>query len=108
MKVSNEEIISIKRKLQEHEKRLEHLENLTKGKTRAVASGRRSIIDHLTRLKLEGFFDRPNTTKEILEKLAQEGYHYPHASLTEPLQRAIRQGILGRTKKNKVWAYSKR
>ena len=104
----DEEIIEIKKNLEEHEKRIENLEKLFKTGGKKALTQRKSIFDHLTHLKSEGFFDQPQTLKEIAEKLAQEGYHYPQQSLTEPLQRAIRQGVLGRIKKNRRWAYCKR
>ena len=104
----NEEIMGIKKKLEEHEKRIGDLENLIKGRGKRAVTKKESILDRLTNLKSEGFFDQPQTAKEIMEKLAQEGYHYPQQSLTEPLQRAVRRGVLGRIKKNKKWAHCKR
>lgn len=110
--MTDNEIMEIKNLLEQHEKRIESLENLIKGKSRRAVASRKSIIDHVTHLKAEGFFNEPKTVKEIVEKLAHEGYHYPQQSLTEPLQRAVRQGILGRIKKkiknNMIWAYCKR
>ena len=106
--MANEETIEIKKKLEEHEKRIASLENLIKAKGKRVVTKRKSITDHLIHLKFEGFFDQPKTVKEIIEKLAQEGYHYPDRSLADPLRRAIRQGILGRMKRDKLWAYCKR
>jgi len=108
----NEEILEIRKTLKEHDKRLGSLESLAKGKDKRAIVKKKSILDHLISLKSEGFLDQPKTTKEIIEKLAQEGYHYPSESLTEPLQRAVRQGILGRIKKKvegkTIWAYCKR
>ena len=106
--MANEEIVEIKKKLAEHAKRIEDLENLVQAGSKRVAVKRKSISDHLTHLKSEGFFDQPQTTKEIVERLAQEGYHYLPQSLTWSLQRAIRQGVLGRIKKSGKWAYCKR
>lgn len=106
--VPSEEIIEIKKKLEEHEKRIENLEKLFKRRGKKVITKRKSIFDHLTYLKSKGFFDQPRIVKEIVTKLAQEGYHYPSSSLTEPLQRATRQKVLGRIKKSGKWAYCKR
>lgn len=104
----NGEIPEIKKQLENHEKRIEDLENLIRGRPKRAVTKRKTILDHLTHLKSEGFFDQPKMTREIIEKLASEGYHYPHESLTGPLQKAVRQGLLGRIKKNKNWAYCRR
>jgi len=106
--MTNEEIVEIKKQLEEHEKRIESLENLFKSKGKRIITRRKSITDHLNHLKSEDFFDQPKTTQEIIDRLAYEGYHYRQQSMTEPLQRAVRQEILGRVKKNKIWAYCKR
>ena len=98
----------INKRLEDHERRIKNLEQLVKGKNKRIFTKRKSIFDHLTHLKSEGFFDQPKNLKEIVEKLAQESYHYPQQSLTEHLQRAVRQGVLGRVKKDKKWTYCKR
>ena len=105
---TSKEIIEIQRKLKEHEKRIETLENLVKGTEKRSATETKSIFDHLTHMKSEGYFDQPKTLREIVERLAREGYHYPQQSLTEPLQRAVRQRVLGRMKQDGKWAYCKR
>lgn len=105
---SNEEITKIKKKLEEHEKRIEDLEKSFKSGRKKLVTKRKFIRDHLTYLKSEGFFDEPRIVKQIVEKLAEEGYHYPPESLTASLQRTIKKGVLGRIKKNGKWAYCKR
>ncbi|MEM4258592.1 MAG: hypothetical protein QXL17_05510 [Candidatus Thermoplasmatota archaeon] len=98
----------IMKKLENHETRIKNLEKSMKNKPKKDLQKRKSIFDHLIELKSGGFFNKPKNLKEIVEKLAQVSYHYPQQSLTEPLQRAVRQGILGRVKKEKKWAYCKR
>ena len=106
--MSIKEIVEIKKTLENHEKRIKNLENLLmSGKKKAVSS-RKSIIDHLDYLKSDGFFNEPRTLKEIVDRIAQESYHYPQTSLTDPLKRAVRQQMLGRIKKDGKWAYCKR
>jgi len=105
---TNNEIIEIKKKLEEHDKRIEKVERFVSGKRNRAAKVRKSILDHLVEFKSDGFFNDPRFLKEIVEKLAQEGYHYRVQSLTEPLQRAVRRGVLGRIKKEGKWAYCKR
>ena len=102
------EIMEIKKTLEEHEERIKELEKLGKDEVKKVPIKRESIPDHLNYLKSEKFFDQPKFTMEIMERLAQEGYHYPLQSLTHPLQQAVRKGTLGRIKKEKKWAYCKR
>lgn len=105
---SDEEIKQIIKKLEDHERRIENLEKLVKGGAKKVIPERKYISDHFTFLKSEGFFDQPRTITEIVEKLAKEGYHYSPQSVTAPLQRAVRKGVLGRIKKENKWAYCKR
>ena len=103
-----QETHQVNKKLKELEKRIETLENALRPKRKRTITGKKSILDHVEFLKSEGFFDQPKTLKEIVERLAQESYHYRQQSLTNPLQRAVRQGMLGRIKKNRKWAWCKR
>jgi hypothetical protein len=102
----NENILT--KKFGELEKRISALEMLAGSKTTSKKTSKISILDHLNNLKSKAFFDDTRTVKEITEKLAEKGYHYPGDSLSHPLQIAIRKGILGRIKKNGIWAYCKR
>lgn len=107
--MSNEEILeTLKRKLEDHEKRITQLEKPPTRKERRVSAKGRTILDMLDQLKVEGFFDQPKFLGDIVTKLAEEGYHYPQSSLTRPLQRAVRDRMLGRLKKNGKWVYVKR
>lgn len=104
-----DELTEIKRKLVDHEKRIKKLEGPDKViKKKKTTKKKESILDRLSRLKSQGFFNQPKFVNEIVEKLATEGYHYPPQSLTWSLQKAVRDGLLGRIKKEKKWAYCKR
>ncbi|MBM3118962.1 MAG: hypothetical protein FJ006_05325 [Chloroflexi bacterium] len=104
----------LRKKLEDHERRIVKLEEACMPMEKNVSarkagvSKRLSIFDWLKQLKSEGFFDRPRFSTDIVARLAEKGYHYPPQSLTEPLQRAIKQKVLGRLKKNGIWAYVKR
>jgi|YelNatPaOPRAMG01_1025707.scaffolds.fasta_scaffold294349_2 ppGpp synthetase/RelA/SpoT-type nucleotidyltranferase len=102
------EIEEIKNKLADHEKRIKILEGYEIPEKKGRVKEKESILDRLCRLKSQGFFDQPKLLNEIVKKLATEGYHYRPQSLTSPLERAIRSGILGRVKKENKWAYCKR
>lgn len=103
---SNDEIIEIKKKLETHEKRIKYLEELISGKGKKVIKKSKSIIDHLIKLKSDGFFNQPKTLNEIIARMAKMGYHYKSkSSLSDPLQRAVRQGILERDRPEKNWVY---
>lgn len=108
MDIKNE-IIEIKRRLDELEARINKSGNLeNKDEFDHSENKNLTIMDHINRLKCDGFFNEPKTLKEINEKLSQEGFHYLPQSLTSPLQRAMRKKVLGRVKKGDVWAYCRR
>lgn len=101
----------IKKILDNHEKRISELEKKLVGsikKPKESVAERKTISGHLEYLKSEGFFDQPKKSQEIVEKLAQEGFHYAPQSLTWSLQKAVQKNVLGRVKKEKKWAYCKR
>lgn len=60
----------------------------------------------LARLKQEGYFDTPRTLSEIRAKLAAIGHHRKRESLTNPLARAARSGLLIRVREAGRWRYS--
>ena len=64
-----------------------------------------SLIEHL---KQENFFDNQRNLKEIQKELEKLSYHYAVTSLTNPLQRLVRQRVLGRILLKGKWAYVKR
>lgn len=107
--MSNEKIINaIKKQLEDHEKRITQLEKPLTRKGKGTSAKGTTILDMLAGLKADGFFDQPKLLADIVNKLAEEGYHYPQTSLTKPLQRAVRGKMLGRVKKEGKWAYCKR
>ena len=91
--------------LEDHEKRLQRLEDLLpKGKKLTVP--KTGIVALFQTLKDEGFFSQERVPKEILHRLAEKGHTYKRVeSLTHPLQRATKQGILNRKKKEAGWVY---
>lgn len=104
-------IEELEKVLQDHEKRIKKLEassNTSNMQKQKPANGRKSITDLLVELKDEGFFDEPKRVNEIVEKMAENGHHYPGSSLTEPLLRAVKNRVLGRLKKEGQWGYVKR
>lgn len=104
-------IEDLKKILDNHEKRISKLEKkfeVSSQKLKKSVVERKTILDHLEYFKSEGFFDQPKKSQEIVEKLAQEGFHYPPQSLTWSLQKAVQKKVLGRIKKDKKWAYCKR
>ena len=103
-----DDIKKISKRVENHEKRIQRLEELAKVKRGRISSKKKSVLDHVIDLKSEGFFDNPQTLSDIVHRLAEKSYHYPQTSLTEPLQRAVRQGVLGRLKRDGKWAYCKR
>lgn len=101
----------LKKTIKDHEKRISKLESMiteSSGKSKKTTGKRKSIIDLFVELKDSKFFNKPQFLNQIVDKLAEMGYHYSASSLTEPLQRAVRQRILGRIKKDGKWAYVSR
>ena len=54
------------------------------------------------------FFNTPKTLKQIVQELGRLGHYYKSTSLTNPLQRLIRQKKLGRIGKKGKWQYVSR
>lgn len=106
--MSEKDFQEIKKILDDHERRISNLENPLISKKKMATNAKTTIIDRFSHLKDEGFFDQPKFMPEIIKRFAEEGYHYPPSSLTAPLQRAVRQRILGRLKKENKWGYVKR
>jgi len=99
----------VRNALAELDKRITELEKRMPSQERPVRkTTKTSILDLLMQLKSDGFFDEPKSLKQIVDKLAENRYHYAQESLTAPLQRAVRKGLLGRIKKDDKWAYAKR
>jgi len=92
------------------EKKLESSkpDSTSKSKSKKVSRKPKSLTSLIIELKDSGYFDKPKTVREITEKLQQQGWHYPHASLTHPLQRLLRKRAIGRIAVKGKWAYVKR
>ncbi|MEX0763738.1 MAG: hypothetical protein WEC35_05540 [Nitrosopumilaceae archaeon] len=106
-----EELENIKKILKDHEKRILEIESIGKkpiGKINKQLGKRKTISDLLMELKQSSFFNQPRFVSDIVEKLAENGYHYSGESLTYALLEAVRTKSLGRIKKEKKWAYVKR
>lgn len=95
----------IQKILENHEQRISKLEDVLKKEPRKAVRKKKSITDLFIELKEEGFFKQPRYLKDIVDKLASRGYYYQQSSLSAPLQRAVRNRILGRIKREGKWAY---
>ena len=103
------EIDKIKKILNKHDKRIGKLENLSSTSfKRKKKKEKKSITDLLIEVSSEGFFDKPKTRKEIVEKFGELGSIYDGGSLNYPLLQAIKSRILGRVKVKGKWGYVKR
>lgn len=60
----------------------------------------------LTRLLQQGYFKTPRALAEIRDKLAAIGHHRVRTSLTNPLHRAAKTGLLQREKVSGEWRYA--
>lgn len=69
-----------------------------------------SFADRITVLATEGFFSEPRSLSEILNALAERGWHYAAENVSTPLVRLVRQRQLRRLQltdgKRRVWKYS--
>ncbi len=95
---------AVKRILDDHENRLEKLEG-TEYRAKKTSKGK-SIMDLLIEIKDEDFFSKKRTPKEILHRFSEKGHTYKRTqSLTAPLQRATKKGLIHREKVNDEWMY---
>lgn len=65
-------------------------------------------IGLILELKEENFFDKPRIISEVKQKLEEKTYYYPLSSLSPALIRLVKQGELGRIKKEGKWMWVKR
>lgn len=78
--------------------------------SRAPSGGPKARVEALI---ADGFFDSPKTSPEILEALAERGYHMKSSDLTWQLQQLLKDQRLRRKKKpvkegsRPLWHYSK-
>ena len=101
-------LTELEKRLKNLEERVEEIEKELKIVKRIWPRKKGSILDHILTLKKEGFFSQPRSLKEIRDELAARGYYYPLTSLTHPLFRAVRKGILRRIKERGRWVYVQR
>lgn len=113
---STDDLKRVIKLLENQEKRITKIENLLTSRvektdsTKHVAkkSNPKSVYGLIEQLKDDSFFDTPKTLKEINSRLRQDGYIYNVTSLTNPLQRLLKQRKLGRISVDGLWAYVKR
>ena len=99
------------------EKRLDILEGKDENKDFPKMQGSKikkgSTTDKINELILEGFFDKPKSITNIVEKLKTKDYHFKSPGLTLPIRVMVRKGLLKKTKdledgsKSKIWVYIK-
>ena len=77
-------------------------------RTDSEPTSKTSVFGLIEQLKQDNFFDKPKSLKEIQKELQKLNYHYATTSLTNPLQRLVRQRVLGRILQKGRWAYVKR
>jgi len=94
--------------LENFEERISRLEGSKITKSLNVDAAKESVYGYLMGMKNDGFFDTPKTLKDIFEELSRLGHYYKTSSLTNPLQRLIRQKKLGRIGKKGKWQYVSR
>jgi len=112
-----DDIKRIIKMLEDQEKRISNIEKMmtsARDEKKTIKpevikkSNPKSVLGLIEQMKEENFFDTPKTLKEINAKLRQDGYVYNVTSLTNPLQRLLKQRRLGRISVNGLWAYVKR
>jgi hypothetical protein len=103
-----EDFEKIKKILDNHEIRLKKLEGRTKSVKNTKNKKASSIMDYIMEMKDDSFFKNPKLLKDIINELGRSGHHYNASSLTEPLQRAVRQKKLGRVGQKGKWQYVSR
>jgi len=116
IKGKERDIIILSDSIQRAEKEYnEHKKEIKKFLGKATSSGpiakknlKVSITNLVIDLKSKKFFDKPKNWNDIQKALEELGYTYPLNSLTDPLQRLVRKGELGRIKKDDKWHYVKR
>lgn len=106
---SSKKIKKLESRISKLEKKVTELEKMpTQPKSTKTKKKSVSVASLLEEFKDEGFFDKPRSLKDIKNELANNNYHYSVTSLTNPLQRLVRQRIIGRLLQNGKWAYVKR
>jgi hypothetical protein len=68
----------------------------------------RGLTDMIIELRESEFFKEPKSLIDVKNELAKKGYHYPATTISPTLVRLVRQGLLGRIAKDKIWGYVQR
>ncbi|MCH8915776.1 MAG: hypothetical protein IIA82_08055 [Thaumarchaeota archaeon] len=101
------DIDDINKVLQKHEKRISDLEKKLQvtSKLRRHYTKKISAMILLTEMKKSRFFDKPKSLSEIIKEMGRRGHNYKRTSLTQTIQRAIRQQTIHRKGKRGSWQY---
>jgi len=102
------EIAELKKKLEEHGKRISALEKILEKKPKMVHE-KKSTEDLLIDLKSEGFFDEERTISQIRDALHAKGRIVKTTDLPPYLLKLVRNDVLKRARKligkKKAWVY---
>ncbi len=91
---------SIKKILDDHEKRILHLESLMgKRKTVTVSKRQNNLTDHILAIRDKGFFTRPKTAQEVHKELHSSYHCEPDRVAMALLRLATRKELRRATKK---------
>lgn len=110
------DIKKVNKILQNHEERISALEKKkgTIGRSSEKNWYRQgSTVEKVILLIKEGFFNRPKSIKDIVDRLIEKDFHLQASDLTLPLRKIVRKGLLRRTKQlpigvtAKKWYYVK-
>lgn len=105
---TEKELKKIRKLLENYGDRISKLEGGKAKNTRYQKSTKEGAYGYLLEIKGDGFFNTPKTLKQIVQELGRLGHYYKSTSLTNPLQRLIRQKKLGRIGKKGKWQYVSR
>jgi hypothetical protein len=103
------EIMMLKQKVEEHERRISSLEKSIKRKSKKATSKKLTTEDLLLELKNEGFFSVERTISQIKDALHAKGKIVKLTDLPPYLLKLVRNNMLKREHKiigkKKVWVY---
>lgn len=99
----------IKKKLENHEKRISALEKIIKKKPKITLSEKKGTEDWIIELKDEGFFNEEKTISQIRDALHAKGRIVKITDLPPYLLKLVRNNVLKRVQKvigkKKNWVY---
>jgi hypothetical protein len=99
-------IRKLRRRVGRLERRVLRLEAGAALRRRRKPRSSKSTMAVLTRLLQQAYFTSPRTLGDIQRKLAAIGHHRIRTSLTNPLHRAAKTGLLQREKVSGEWRYT--